>query len=141
MSGFEIAGVLLGAIPLIISALEHYKTSKGVAVSFLKWHGLLDTLIIRLKLQQTFFYLQILELLREAGVAEAIERPDLSEDECIQLLGAVETASSLKLRLGPLYEIFEEILNRYNHCLGIIASKIGHIQRKPLVSLRNYKPR
>lgn len=24
MSGFEVAGVVLGAIPLVISALEHY---------------------------------------------------------------------------------------------------------------------
>lgn len=29
MSGFEVAGLLIGAIPLIISGLEHY--SKGVS--------------------------------------------------------------------------------------------------------------
>ena len=29
MSGFEVVGVLLGAIPLVISALEHY--SEGVS--------------------------------------------------------------------------------------------------------------
>jgi hypothetical protein len=32
MSGFEIAGVVLGSIPLIVSALEHY--SDGVIMAF-----------------------------------------------------------------------------------------------------------
>jgi hypothetical protein len=32
MPGFEIAGVVLGSIPLIVSALEHY--SDGVIIAF-----------------------------------------------------------------------------------------------------------
>lgn len=31
MSGFEVAGIVLGAIPLVISALEHY--SDGVCLT------------------------------------------------------------------------------------------------------------
>ncbi|KAH6684940.1 hypothetical protein F5X68DRAFT_262808 [Plectosphaerella plurivora] len=131
MSGFEVAGVILGAIPLIISALEHYKDGKGAAATFVKWRGLLDTLIFRLKLQRTFFYLQILELLREAGVREAIERPDLSETECIQLLRSVKAGANLEEHLGPLYPAFTDVLGRYEACLSAILSKIGHIQRLP----------
>jgi len=33
MSGFEIAGVVLGSLPLIISALEHY--GEGVSVTII----------------------------------------------------------------------------------------------------------
>lgn len=29
MSGFEVAGVVLGSIPLLISALEHYSDGAG----------------------------------------------------------------------------------------------------------------
>jgi hypothetical protein len=32
MSGFEVAGIVLGAIPLVISALEHY--GEGVSVTY-----------------------------------------------------------------------------------------------------------
>jgi hypothetical protein len=35
MSGFEIAGVVLGALPLVLHALEHY--SDGVSPDF--WQG------------------------------------------------------------------------------------------------------
>jgi len=33
MSGFEIAGILLGSIPLVLVALEHY--AEGVSIPFL----------------------------------------------------------------------------------------------------------
>ncbi|KAF4467135.1 hypothetical protein FALBO_5994 [Fusarium albosuccineum] len=131
MSGFEIAGVVLGAIPLVISALEHYKNGNGVACTFVKWRGLLDTLIFRLKLQQTFFYLQILELLRETGISEAVQRPDLSEQECIKLLQDAKTGVELEEYLGHLHGTFMEVLRRYEACLKVISSKIGHIQRLP----------
>ena len=34
MSGFEIAGVVLGSIPLVVSALEHY--TEGVSIPLLE---------------------------------------------------------------------------------------------------------
>jgi len=80
MSGFEVAGVILGAIPLLISTLEHYRSGKGAASSFIKFHGHLDTLIFRLKLQRTFFYLDILELLRVANVGELGRSGDPTEE-------------------------------------------------------------
>ena len=134
MSGFEVAGVVLGVIPLAISALEHYKAGKGVASSFLKWRGLLDTLIFRLKLQKTFFYLQILELLREARVPDLDDRIDLTEEECVIILRSVKTGEEVQEYLGGLYTTFQDVLERYEACLKTIVAKLGHIQRLPGVS-------
>lgn len=135
MSGFEVAGVVLGTIPLVISALEHYRSGKGTASSFVKWRGHLDTLIFRLKLQQTFFYLDILELLRVANIDELEDRVDLTEEECIAILSDAKTGKGVREFIGPLYNTFIEILARYETCLKTIAGKLGHIQRLPDVCM------
>jgi hypothetical protein len=134
MSGFEVAGIVLGVIPLAISALEHYKAGKGLASSFIKWRGLLDTLIFRLKLQKTFFYLHILELLREARVPELDDRIDLTAEECVMILRNTKTAEEVRDYLGGLYATFQDVLDRYEACLKAIVAKLGHIQRLPGVS-------
>ncbi|KAK3389729.1 hypothetical protein B0H63DRAFT_556836 [Podospora didyma] len=131
MSGFEVAGVVLAALPLIISSLEHYRSGKGAASAFVKWHGHLDKLIFRLKLQQTFFYLDTLELLRVANVEEIEDRVDLTEEECAAVLADAKTGEELKRFLGPLYATSIEILGRYEACLKALAGKIGHIKRLP----------
>jgi hypothetical protein len=48
MSGFEVAGILLGAIPLVISALEHYESALDPAIAFVKWQRELSTAIWKL---------------------------------------------------------------------------------------------
>lgn len=104
-----------------------------MASSFLKWRGHLDTLIFRLKLHQTFFYLEILELLRLAGVSEVHDFVDLTADECVAILTDVKTGKHMREHLGPLYHTCLEILARYESCLRTIVGKIGHIQRLPKV--------
>ncbi|KAL6833602.1 hypothetical protein J3E69DRAFT_324512 [Trichoderma sp. SZMC 28015] len=133
MSGFEVAGLVLGIIPLAISALEHYKAGRGVVATFVKFHGQLDTLIYRLKLQRTFFYLNILDLLRNAGVSEVVNKTDLSEEDCITILRNAKTAEEIREYIASehLYDTFDEILRRYETCLKAIISKLGHIKRPP----------
>ncbi|KAI0435595.1 hypothetical protein F4803DRAFT_545016 [Xylaria telfairii] len=131
MSGFEVAGVVLGVIPLIISSLEHYQAGKGLAASIVKWRGLLSKLIGRLRLQRTFFYLEMLQLLRAAAIEEVIENYDVTEEEFVLILRNVKHADEIKEYLGPLYGTFLEILGAYEKCLKALASKLGHIHRLP----------
>jgi len=138
MSGIEIAGIVLGVIPLVISALESYKAGKGTAASLVKWRGHLDTLIFRLKLQRTFFYLQVLELLREARVTEIADEVDLTEEECVSVLRDAKAGAQIRDFLGPLHDTFLEVLGRYEGCLQEIASKLGHIKRLPNVGFPRF---
>ncbi|KAL7930308.1 hypothetical protein V8C35DRAFT_313521 [Trichoderma chlorosporum] len=133
MSGFEVARLILGIIPLAISALEHYKTGRSTARTFIKFRGELDTLIYRLKLQKTFFYLHIIELLHNAGVSEVVNNSAISEEECIRILQNGQSASKIQeyLACGHLYDTFQDILSRYETCLKTIVSKLGHIKRPP----------
>ncbi|KAJ3578105.1 hypothetical protein NPX13_g2467 [Xylaria arbuscula] len=129
MSGFEIAGVVLGAIPLVISALEHYKAGKGAAATFFKCRDQLDTLICRLKLQQCLLYFNLVELLRDAGVEEAIEE-DLTEERCRRILEESKNEEAVRAYLGVVpYSMFLEILKRYETCLTVLARKLEHIHR------------
>jgi len=135
MSGFEIAGIILGAIPLVISALEHYRSGAGVVGSFLKWRGRLDTLLFRLKLQHTFFRLEAVELLRVADVDDLDYWGDLSEEGCIAILSEAMTAIKVQKLLGQKYDLLLEVLQRYEICLKTIVKKIKHIQRLPNVPI------
>ncbi|KAK3363962.1 hypothetical protein B0T25DRAFT_56328 [Lasiosphaeria hispida] len=129
MSGFEIAGVVLGALPLLISALEHYRSGKSTTSALIQWRGQLDTLISRLKTQDAIFYLDSLELLRAAGVPELVGGYSPSKEECAAILSSSKTGKEMQQFLGPLYETLLEILERYERCLKKIAAKIRHIQR------------
>ena len=130
MSGFEIAGVVLGAIPVVIEALSAYRKGKGFFVTMRKSHGLVDELIHKLKMQQAHFYLDILELLREARVPEILMKGDPTPDKCVEILQAVKTGYEVEQYLGPqLYHDFLEILRFYENYLKEITSKLGHIVR------------
>ncbi|KAI1116815.1 hypothetical protein F5Y14DRAFT_405323 [Nemania sp. NC0429] len=128
MAGLEVAGVVLGAIPLVISALEHYKAGRGTAATFFKWRDQLDLLIYRLKLQKCLLHLDLLELLRGAGVGAAVEE-DLTEEECLQVLRDSNNEQAVREYLGVVYNMFLDVLGRYETCLTILVEKLGHIHR------------
>lgn len=78
MSGFEVAGIVLGVLPIVISAISDYKQKRGLLASFIKSRGLLDDLLHELRNHQRNFYFDILDLLREAKILEILvaEDPD-----------------------------------------------------------------
>jgi hypothetical protein len=130
MSGFEIAGVVLGVIPIVIKALSAYREGQGFFATMRKSHGLVDELIHKLKTQQMFFYFDILELLREARVPEILMEGDPTPDKCVEILQAVKTGNEVEQYLGlQLFHDFLEILGFYENYLKEITSKLGHIVR------------
>ncbi|KAF2795713.1 hypothetical protein K505DRAFT_301587 [Melanomma pulvis-pyrius CBS 109.77] len=129
MSGFEIAGVILGVLPLVIGALSEYKQGKGIWASLRKTRGLLDDLMHLLKTQRTSFYLDILELLREARVPEILEDGDPTEEKCADILHHAKTGIQVEKYLGHLYDQFLEMLGYYEKYLKVITSKLKNITR------------
>ncbi|KAH6641213.1 hypothetical protein F5144DRAFT_506286 [Chaetomium tenue] len=131
MSGFEIAGVVLGAIPLVISALENYRSGKGAARAFLKWRGDLNILISRLKRQHMLFSFDTRKLLVVANVDDPDGRVDYTEMECVELLSKKGTENKIRSFLATFYGLFLDTLKAYESCLKRIVRKIRHIQRLP----------
>ncbi|EXF79645.1 hypothetical protein CFIO01_12955 [Colletotrichum fioriniae PJ7] len=101
MSGFEVAGVVLGVLPLVIDALAEYREGKGALSTLLKFKGLLDDLIHQLSTQKTAFYLDILQLLREAKVPEILDDIDPPESRCISVLKDAQTDVKLQGKSDP----------------------------------------
>ncbi|KAI0481842.1 hypothetical protein F4859DRAFT_476195 [Xylaria cf. heliscus] len=130
MSGFEIVGVVFGAIPLVISALEHYKTGQSTLAALIKYQGQLDKLLYQLKNQQIAFYFDIVELLRNAEIEEA-ESTAVSPEDCLLILQNKKNGGQLQEYLGIHYSSFLDILRRYEQCLKKIAKKLKHIRRLP----------
>jgi hypothetical protein len=55
MSGLETAGVVLGALPLIISALEHYAEGVRTAKRFWQYKSELRSLILQIRTEREIF--------------------------------------------------------------------------------------
>lgn len=135
MSGFEVAGVVLGVIPIVIKALSAYREGSGLLATMRKSHGLVDKLIHSLKTQRVHFYLDVLELLREARVPEVLIEGDPAPDRCVEILQAAKTGDEVEQYLGPhLFYDFLETLGFYEKYLKEITSKLGHIVRPPNAS-------
>ncbi|KAK0668907.1 hypothetical protein QBC41DRAFT_320875 [Cercophora samala] len=131
MSGFEVAGVVLGAIPLVIAALEHYQAGKGAVASFLKYGGLLENLILRLKIQQHLYHTDILFLLQAAGIVELNLPDEETVVACLRLLKDPEVGEEIQDWLGPLSDPFKQLVGQYESSLKAIVGHIKHIQRLP----------
>ncbi|RYC62558.1 hypothetical protein CHU98_g3645 [Xylaria longipes] len=135
MSGFGIAGIVLGAIPLVISALENYKTGQSTLAALVKYQGQLDKLLYQLKVQQTEFYFDILELLRSAEIEEVDDRVNISLEDCLSILQNNKNEGQLQEYLGIHHSAFFDILRRYEQCLKKIAKKLKHAQKDDLAAL------
>ncbi|EEU40664.1 uncharacterized protein NECHADRAFT_76039 [Fusarium vanettenii 77-13-4] len=137
MSGFEVAGVVLGALPLVINALSAYRQNRGKIAVWRRFRGLLDDLLHQLKTQKTNFYLDILELLREARVPAVLEELDPNEDKCVEILQHARTGTHVEDYLGHLWEPFLEILGYYEKYLKDIVSGLNNLARPENVGFNN----
>lgn len=75
----EIVGLVLGAIPLLISALEHYEDFVEPTVAFFKWRGQLSKITRRLLMGHTDYELNVRLLLKQVvkdeDLAKMIDDP------------------------------------------------------------------
>ena len=131
MSGLEIAGVVLGALPIVISALENYKAGQGRLVSLRKWRGLLDTLIHRLQNARCVFTLKLETLLIAAGIdGQTLQ----NEQHYMRIFKDEKVAQKLQDYLRSSFDRFQSVVRTYESCLKRIAAKLVEIRRLPNVS-------
>ena len=133
MSGIELAGLVLGALPVMISALQNYKAGQGVVASLMTWRSLLDTSIHRLQHARCIFSLKIKTLLMAARIR--IRGQNLQDEQyCIRILMNERVARKLNKYLHPVFDNFQSVIRRYESCLKRIAAALENIPRLPNVS-------
>jgi hypothetical protein len=134
MSGFEIVGVVLGAIPLIISAINCYKTTSQKIKFMTKKELLLNRLIQSLEEQK---------FLLDNEIRLALQGTHLDEEEIIALIARQglnpfqdpEIADSLKDHLGEAFPLYKKAVSRCEDNLKAIIANISGLSSASQVSI------
>lgn len=142
MSGLEILGVILGAFPLAISAMEHYEECKKVAGTFYKIRRAHRKDLGRVKDCQLKFRLNMKELLLPLLADDLV-----SKIEYEQLLASPggpgwqedHVEESLAERLGDCHERYIEILKEMEETMVLLcrATKVDDEQFQALLKSQN----
>ncbi|KAK5164620.1 uncharacterized protein LTR77_009826 [Saxophila tyrrhenica] len=113
MSGVEIVGVLLGALPLCISALEHHEQTRKVAGTFVKIRRAHKKDLGKVKDCELWFRLNLKELLiplLRDDVVDRIEYERLLANPGSSDWGVEHVDTALEDRLGDCHQRYIEIL-------------------------------
>lgn len=128
MSGFEIAGVVLASLPLVISALEHYAEGIATAKRFWRYKSEMRLLILQIETERGI-YLNTLEQLL-VGIVR-IEHMDkfLSNPEG-QAWGDPKVEAKLKDRLRGAYQIYINNVREMGVSLKKMMEKLALVDGK-----------
>lgn len=124
MSGFEVVGVVLGAIPLIISALDHYKATSQRIKFMIKKELLLNQLMESLEEQRFFFQTDICLALKETHLEEK-QIIALMDEQGLNLFQDPEIAGALEDYLGEGFALYTNAVARCQHILNDIVANIS----------------
>jgi hypothetical protein len=128
VTGVEIAGLVLGAIPLIISALEHYEDIAAPTKAFIRWRRHLRRLIQELYIIRASYDQAIRLLLKP--FADLADQTTMMDNPRSELWTEGVIADDLRDKLGLVYGPFiftidevSEILVEIASCLNIPGSQ------------------
>lgn len=119
MSGFEVAGLVLGAIPLIISAIEHYESSLDRAKVFFKWQDVLEKARRDLWIQYSSYEMTLRLLLTD--LASEAELEELLNEPKSNLWDDPELINGLREKLGETYQVYVYTVSQMEGCVKTLA--------------------
>jgi len=112
MSGFEVVGITLGAIPLVINALEHYREGLGRFKGFRETEANAKHILVDLYFQEAILHNTISTLYREAGIPpEWVNKTDPEAQQ--------EIDEKLRAYLGQDYKFFLQALREIEKGLQV----------------------
>jgi len=129
MSGIEVAGLVLGSLPLIISALEHYESSLDRALAFFKWKGELDKAMRELWIQHSSYEMTLRSLL--VGVVEDGDLEEMLVQPHSPLWKRPEVTDGLQYKLGAAYRVYEYTVLEMGGYMKTLASHLDIAGAKP----------
>ncbi|KAK2768771.1 hypothetical protein FQN54_000627 [Arachnomyces sp. PD_36] len=124
MSGLEVIGVVLGAIPLLISAIEKYKTTSQ-RLKFFKYKEPFIAQLIQSLDDQRFFLESDLYIPLNATHLEEEQINDLITQPNSDLFQDPEIAHAIREHLGDGYVPYQRTVVRCQQILAEIATNIG----------------
>ena len=132
MSGFEVVGVVLGALPLLITGLEHYAEGIHTIKNMWDYEAVVSHLVSEFMLSEGIFRHSCQELLV----------PILPDIEAARLLegGSPDWENPglnkrLREHLGPDYEIYTRAVRHLKRRIELFTRKLGLDKSTMLVSV------
>jgi hypothetical protein len=121
MSGLEVAGVVLGTLPLVISALEHYVNGLNTAKRFWLYKREMQSMMQLVKTERMLFENTIEQLL--TGIVKVERMTEVRSGGNFWQDGDVELG--LKNRSRDSYEIYHDNVRGMEASLQAIMKKLG----------------
>ncbi len=104
MSGFEVVGVVLSVVPLVISALEHYEEGVSTIRRYQHYKREVRDIILALQTEQVF-YRNICEQLL-SDIVNPVDLESLLRDPGGPLWSRPHVSRKLRTRLGNSHDIY-----------------------------------
>lgn len=123
MSGFEVAGIILGSIPLVISTLEHYKNGISMIQRYKRYERELQRLIRNLATEKAKLQ-NVCEKLLD-GIIPPSRIDDMVENPGGDLWVRDDTQKAIRTRLWKSWNVFEETLRDIQTATDGMYEKLG----------------
>jgi hypothetical protein len=138
----EVVGFILGAVPLIVSALEHYRDGLDVAKDYWRYSSNLKSLQTRLRIEHSLYQGTLKRLLLSELSLSQVEDlfPDPQQPLKTALWGTEEIEEKLRVKLGDKYDTFMDAIREMEEAIEKLMDKLdidlqGKVS-KPLFSRR-----
>lgn len=126
VTGVEVVGFVLAAMPLVISAVEHYQDGLKPLKECSDFLRALKSLQIRLKIQRIIYEDSLQRLLR-SELSEEEGRslfPTIVEPSKPGLWGSGDVEIKLRKKLGKDYETFMEVVGEMDVVMKKLMTKL-----------------
>ncbi|KAK1758825.1 hypothetical protein QBC47DRAFT_436008 [Echria macrotheca] len=123
MSGFEVAGVVLGSIPIVVSALEFYIKGLGTMGRWRRFTVELNSLVLKLRTEEAKLQNVCEKLLR--GIVDDDHIYAMLQDPLHPMWTEPKTVAHLRRRLWRHLKLFEENVKGMDQAMGEMRRKLG----------------
>lgn len=124
MSGIEIAGLILGAVPIVVKALKQYSQARRFWFDFRYKAARLELLIQALEEHEFLVRADLSEVLAEAGVRGDYKKR-IDAGQALEVLKDKDVRKKVACYLGEGERFYSRKLRQ---CQGIISQLVGRIE-------------
>ncbi|KAI9769385.1 MAG: hypothetical protein M1840_004087 [Geoglossum simile] len=125
MSGIEIAGAVLGGLPLIISALEHYNDGLQRIKDVWNFRVVLEDFTQDLRVQNAIYKATLAEFLQHTQSELEVSR--LLQDPSGQEWSNTGLEMSLRKQYGEHYELYCQRIAKMNSVVEDLRDRVGKL--------------
>ncbi|KAF2865617.1 hypothetical protein BDV95DRAFT_612491 [Massariosphaeria phaeospora] len=123
MAGLEVAGVVLGSIPLVISALEHYGEGVAVMKNMRDFEYVFDDIQTQFAASVGIYVNSCYQLLGPLNLPDE-QMNELLDERNIRAWSEPKLQSGVQARLGPNTKVYISLMAKLNKRIRLFCKKL-----------------